>query len=179
MAFLTEKQLNELGLKSFGKNVYISDKASIYSPHNIEIGNNVRIDDFCILSPNNRLVIKNNIHISCYASIIGAGEVILEDHTGLSGRVSIYSSNDDYLGDYFTNPMSPSEFTNVTCGTVWLKRHVIVGSSSTILPNVILEQGVAVAANSVVTKSFGEFQIIGGTPAKFLKNRRRGLLNFE
>ena len=38
MAFLTNDQLKQLGLKSFGENVLISDKASIYSPHLISIG---------------------------------------------------------------------------------------------------------------------------------------------
>ena len=50
MSFLNDEQLKDLGLKSYGKNVIISDKASLYNAKNISIGNNVRIDDFCILS---------------------------------------------------------------------------------------------------------------------------------
>ena len=50
--FYTNIELQTLGFKAVGKNVFISNKASIYSPHLIEIGDNVRIDDFCILSGN-------------------------------------------------------------------------------------------------------------------------------
>lgn len=48
--FYNEVELKNLGLKSYGENVLISKKCSIYGAENIEIGNNVRIDDFCILS---------------------------------------------------------------------------------------------------------------------------------
>ena len=45
-----EEELSALGLKSYGKNVLISRKCSVYSAENIEIGNNVRIDDFVNIS---------------------------------------------------------------------------------------------------------------------------------
>ncbi|MBM3059473.1 dTDP-4-amino-4,6-dideoxy-D-glucose acetyltransferase VioB, partial [Escherichia coli] len=50
MAYLDEIQLKEMGFKSVGENVKISDKASFYGCDNISIGNNVRIDDFCVFS---------------------------------------------------------------------------------------------------------------------------------
>ena len=50
LAFLTEEQLEQIGFKSFGTNVRISDKAAIYNPEQVEIGNNSRIDDFCVIS---------------------------------------------------------------------------------------------------------------------------------
>ena len=52
MAYLTEDELKTLGFKSLGENVKISDKASIYDAHNIQIGDNSRIDDFCVISGN-------------------------------------------------------------------------------------------------------------------------------
>ena len=50
MAYLTEFELKEMGFKRLGKNVKISDKASIYNADQIEIGDNSRIDDFCVIS---------------------------------------------------------------------------------------------------------------------------------
>ena len=93
--------------------------------------------------------------------------------------MSIYSSNDDYSGEYMTNPIIPSEFTNVTHGAVTIGKHVIVGSGSVILPNVILEDGVAVGALSLVTKNCTEFGVYIGTPAKRVKERSRLLLDLE
>jgi galactoside O-acetyltransferase len=60
--------------------------------------------------------------------------------------VAIFSSNDDYSGNYLTNPMVPSAFTNVLHGDVILKKHVIVGSGSVILPNLTIEEGVSIGA---------------------------------
>ena len=74
MSFLNDEQLKNLGLRSYGTNVLISDKASIYNAKNIIIGNNVRIDDFCILSAGvGGMTLKNYIHIACYTSLIGKG----------------------------------------------------------------------------------------------------------
>ena len=140
--FYSKEELNKIGFKSIGDNVLISDKASIYSPQNIEIGNNVRIDDFCILSPSTSLKIGDYVHISCYASIIGGGEIVLEDFVSISGRVSIYSSNDDYTGLRMTNPMVPKEYSGVKHGPVLIKKHSIIGCGGVVLPNTILNEGV-------------------------------------
>jgi galactoside O-acetyltransferase len=60
-----------------------------------------------------------------------------------------------------------------------LKKHVIVGAGSIILPNVTLEEGVAVGALSLVSKSFESFNIIAGNPAKILKPRKQNLKTLE
>lgn len=172
MAFLTEKQLFEVGFASFGENVLISDKATFYGTDKIHIGSNVRIDDFCVLSAGQGgIQIGNYIHIAVYSSIIGAGKVTLSDFCNISSRVSIYSSNDDYSGQYMTNPMVPSEFTNVTHSPVYLGEHVIIGSGTVILPGVTLYEGVAIGALSFVTKNCEEYGIYTGAPARLLKLR--------
>lgn len=178
--FLSKDELRKIGFKSIGDNVLISDKCSIYSPQNIEIGNNVRIDDFCVLSAGSGgIKIGNYVHIAVFCSIIGNGEILMDDFSGLSSRVSLYSSNDDYSGNFLTNPTVPFQYTNVTHGNIHLKKHVIVGSGSIILPNVTLEEGVAVGALSLVNKSVSEYKIVSGNPAKFLKNRNTNLNDLE
>lgn len=180
MAFLTEKQLNEMGFAALGHNVLISDKASIYGAHRIKIGNNVRIDDFCVLSAGNGgIEIGNYVHIAVFALLIGAGKITVSDFAGVSSRVSIYSSNDDYSGLFLTNPTVPVEYTNVTHADVYLGKHVIIGSGSVVLPGVILHDGVAVGSLSLVTKDCDEFGIYIGSPAKKIKNRKRDLLELE
>lgn len=180
MAWLTLKQINEMGFAQIGKNVFLSDKASYYNCQNIRIGNHVRIDDFCVLSAGEGGIdIGNYIHIAVFSSLIGAGNISLADFSGLSSRVAIYSSNDDYSGEFMTNPMVPSEFTNVQHGDVKIGRHVIIGSGSIILPNVILEEGVAVGALSLIRKNCEAFSIYSGSPAKKIGERKRDLLKLE
>lgn len=180
MAYLTEEQIQEMGFKSIGSDVLLSDKASYYNCKNISIGNNVRVDDFCVLSAGDGGIdIGNNIHIAVYTSLIGAGKIKLQDFCNISSKVAIYSSNDDYSGKFMTNPTVPAQFTNVSHGPVTIGKHVIVGSGSVILPNVILEEGVAVGALSLVNKSCEAFGIYSGVPAKKIKERNKSLLDLE
>jgi galactoside O-acetyltransferase len=170
--FYTKEKLMEMGFKSLGENVLISDKSSIYGAGNIEIGSNVRIDDFCILSAGEGgIKINNYVHIACYAHLIGAGEIIVEDHAQISGKVSIYSSSDDFSGDYLVGPTVPKELTNVKSKTVHLKKYVVLGCNVVVLPGVVIGEGTAIGALSLVSKSLPEYGIYGGNPLKFLKER--------
>lgn len=178
--FLTKKELEQKGFKSIGENVLISNLASIYNAKNIEIGSNVRIDDFCILSAGEGGIhIGSNIHIACYVSMIGAGKIILEDFSQVSSRVVILSSSDDFSGNFLVGPCIPSEFTNVKSSIVRLMKHSVVGTGSTILPNVTLHTGAAVGAMSLVKDSVNEFEIVVGIPAKKIKDRDRKILEME
>ena len=180
MAFLSRAEINAMGFKFVGENVYLSDKASYYNCKNISIGNNTRIDDFAVLSAGEGgIEIGNYIHIAVYSSLIGKGKIILKDFSNISSRVAIYSSNDDYSGEFMTNPMVSTELTNVTHGPVTIGKHAIVGAGSVILPNVSLEDGVVIGALSLVTKDCGAFSVYIGTPAKKIKERKRDLLELE
>lgn len=180
MAFLTVQQLSTMGFAELGINVLISDKASIYGASRIKIGSNVRIDDFCVLSAGEGgIEIGNYIHIAVYSSLIGAGKITLADFTNISSKVAIYSSNDDYSGEYMTNPMVPAEYTNVAHADVTLAKHVIIGSGSVVLPGVTLHEGAAVGSLSMITKDCEAFGVYIGTPAKKIKNRKRELLALE
>jgi len=178
--FYSREELEKIGFKSIGENVLISDKTSIYNPQNIEIGSNVRIDDFCVISAGNKgIIIGNNVHIAVFCSLIGQGEIILKNFSGLSSRVSIYSSTDDYSGNYLTNPTVDDKFTNVISGDVILGKHVIVGSGSLILPNVSVGDFSSVAALSMVSKDVESGVIVGGVPSRKIKDRNTKLEELE
>ena len=180
MAWLTAHEINDMGFAEVGENVYLSSKASFYNCQNIRIGHHVRIDDFCVLSAGEGGIdIGNYIHIAVFSSLIGAGNITLADFSNISSRVSIYSSNDDYSGAFMTNPMIPAAFTHVMHGNVNIGRHVIIGSGSIILPNVTLEEGVAVGALSLIKKNCAAFGMYLGSPAKRISERKRNLLELE
>lgn len=92
-SFLSRDEIMSIGFASFGDNLKISRKASIYSPEKISIGNNVRIDDFCILS--GRINIGSNIHISAYVALYGQAGITIQDFSGISARCTLYSAIDD------------------------------------------------------------------------------------
>ncbi len=180
MSFYTIEELQTLGFKHIGKNVHLSTKASIYGIENIEIGNNVRIDDFCVISAGTGGIrLGNNIHIGVYSSLIGAGRIELNDFANISSKVAIYSSNDDYTGEFMTNPTVPAKYTNVTSSPVTIEKHVIIGSGSIILPGTTLEIGVAIGAQSMINKKCKAFGVYCGNPAIKIKERKRNLLALE
>lgn len=180
MAFLNEEQLKSCGFKHLGKKVLISDRCSIYGAKNITIGDYSRIDDFVVMSAGEAGIdIGCFVHIAVHSCLIGKAKITMEDFSGLSSRVSIYSSSDDYSGETLTNPTVPEQFLKINHAPVHLHQHVVVGSGAVILPGVTLEEGVAVGSLSLVTKSAKAFEIIAGSPARFIKERKRTLLEKE
>ncbi len=179
-SFYTIDELKSIGLKSYGENVLISRKVSIYGAKNIEIGNNVRIDDFCVLAAGeNGISIGNNVHIAVFCNLQGNGKITLSDFCGLSSKVSIYSSSDDYTGVYMTNPTIPKKYLGVINGDVFLGKHAIIGSGSVVLPNITIEEGVAIGALSLVNKHCKRFTIYAGNPLKEIYTRSQNLLELE
>ena len=103
----------------------------------------------------------------------------MEDFCGLSGRVNVYSVSDDYSGRSMTNPTVPDELRNVERAPVRVRRHVVVGSGSVIMPGVTLGLGATVGALSFVTKSVPEYAIVMGNPLRRVGTRDRTLLEKE
>ncbi|MCX7696122.1 MAG: acyltransferase [Bacteroidales bacterium] len=170
-SFYSKEELLSIGFKTVGENVLISRKASFYSPSEIEIGNHVRIDDFCILS--GKIKLGNYIHISAQCALYGQAGITMEDFTGLSPGTIVFSATDDFSGEYLIGPMVPHSFRHVIEGHVFIKRFVQVGARSVILPGVILEEGCAVGAMSLITQSLEAWKIYAGIPARFIKERSR------
>ena len=180
MAWLTETQLKEMGFATLGRNVLISDKASIYNPSRISIGDFSRIDDFSIISAGNGgIEIGRNVHIASFSSLIGAEKITLADFSGLSSRVSIYSSSDDYSGAAMSNPTVPNKYTKVSNRPIYIGRHALVGSGSIILPGANLADGSCLGALSLLTKKTEDNSTYSGCPAKLIKKRKTGFLELE
>lgn len=179
MVWLTNSEISALGLKC-GKGVLVSSRASLYGCSNIEIGDYSRIDDFCVLSAGEGgISIGRNVHVAIYSSLVGSASIVLNDFSGLSSHVSIYSSSDDYSGQFMTNPTVNPEFTNVKHANVCVGRHVIIGSGSVVLPGVTLAEGAAIGALSLVNKDCDPFTVYTGNPIRRLKARSQKLLDLE
>lgn len=180
-SFYKQEELINLGLQSYGDNVFISRKTSFYEPEKISLGKNVRIDDFCILSGN--ITIGSYIHIGAYTALHAKYEPItISDFTGLSSRVSIYTFSDDCVwGMSLANPMIPDEFkVTVDKGPVFLGKHVMVSSGSVILPSSELKEGAVIGALSLVRGCINSWGIYKGNPAIFCQKRpSRRILELE
>jgi len=174
-SFLTQEEIAEIGLKSYGKNLLISRFAQLYQPENMVIGNNVRIDDFCILS--GQITLENHIHISAYCAFYGNAGITIGDYSGTSPRCTIFSASDDFSGEFLIGPHLDANLRNVHNAPVKIGKFVQVGAGSTIMPGVTLEDGVAVGAMSLITRDLEGWWIYAGIPVKPVKPRSKRLLN--
>ena len=180
MSFYSETEVGELGFAGVGRGVRVSRLASFHGIERITIGDHSRIDDFCVLSAGEGgISIGSHVHVAVMGILIGRGRILLEDFCNISGRVSIYSSTDDFGGNYLTGPMVPVEHINVDSRPVRLARHVIIGAGSVVLPGTDARTGAAVGALSLVKGVLEEFTMYAGVPAVRIRDRERGLLARE
>lgn len=73
--------------------------------------------------------------------------------------------------------INDSEFKYIT-KKIKINDFVWIGTSAIILPGVEIGEGAVVAAGSVVTKNIEPYEVVGGNPAKKIKNRK-GELNYK
>ena len=171
-SFYSVDELKKIGFKSVGNNVLISRKASFYGADSMIIGNNVRIDDFCVLS--GKIEIGDFVHIAVYTGLFaGTEKITLDNFSALSSRCVVYSGTDDYSGEYMTNPMVPMEFRGVIDKEVYIGKHVIIGTGSTVLPGVKIAEGVSVGCMSLVNKDLEPWKMYFGIPCRYYKERNK------
>ncbi|PAF45157.1 acyltransferase [Helicobacter sp. 11S02596-1] len=177
-SFYTQEELQNLGLKSLGKNVLLSKKASIYDAKNISIASNVRIDDFVILS--GHINIGNFVHIST-GSVLMSKEagIILEDFSCVSIQCKILGSSDDFTGEALVGPCVPMQYRQITSKPIVLAQHSLLGCNSVILPGGGLATGVSVGAMSLVNRKTRPWGIYFGIPARRIAERSKELLELK
>lgn len=178
MSFLSEDELAAIPFRRLGRNVRISRKASIYSPERMAIGDHSRVDDFCVLS--GRIEMGRNCHVAVFCNVAGGVEgVFMDDFSGLAYSSQAFTQSDDYSGKLLTNPTVPIDYRGGIRAAIHIGRHCIVGASSVVLPGVVLAEGTAVGAMSLVTKSTQEWSVYFGIPARRIKARQKDLLELE
>lgn len=178
MAYLSEIQLKEAGFKRVGKNVKISEKASIYNPELIEIGDNSRIDDFCVIS--GKVVVGKYCHITPMCLVAGgAPGVCFSDFCTLAYGVKVFAQSDDYSGLSLTNSLIPKKYKNEIFEAVRFGKHVIVGAGSIILPGSDVAEGCSIGAMTLVNKSTQPWGIYVGIPARRVNERKQDMLELE
>ncbi|MFC6290912.1 sugar O-acetyltransferase [Levilactobacillus angrenensis] len=97
-------------------------------------------------------------------TILDVAPVTIGKHCLLGPKVQIYSVN---------HPADPKLRRNGAMGIgkpVTLGDDVWVGGGAIICPGVSLGSNVIVAGGAVVTKSFGDNVVVGGNPARVIKN---------
>ena len=66
---------------------------------------------------------------------------------------------------------SPLWFCNHFAGEVHIKTGAWIGIGACIMPGVVIGEHSIVAANAVVTKDVPDYSIVGGVPAKVIREQ--------
>lgn len=160
---------------SAGKNLILEDNVSInaLSFNGITLGDHVSIARdsilFCtgvIAQKGTGIIIGNRTGISARAYLAGQGGITIGDDVIMGPNVQIFSENHSF-GDLKRIIKDQGVIKN----EVKIGNNCWIGGGATILAGVTLGDGCVVAAGSVVNKSFPENTVIGGIPAKAIKNR--------
>lgn len=181
-SFYSNKELKKIKFLSIGTNVLIKKSASMYFVENISIGSNVRIDDNVVIVGSKKdspVKIANYVHIASNCYLAGSDGIEMMDFTTLAPGVMIFSGSDDYSGKKLTNPMVDKIYTGGKSGKVTLRRHVVIGANSVVLPTVTINEGSSVGALSLVNKNLDPWGVYFGIPAKRLKSRSKNILELE
>lgn len=129
-----------------------------------------------IFRTSNKTKLGSYIHISAYTCLIGGVKgIILQDFVTVSSRCAVYAVSDDFSGEQLNNSMIPTAYRSVIEGRVILEDYVSVGTGSTILPGVKLEEGAAVGAMSFVKHTLEGWKIYAGAPCRYVKDRNQNM----
>lgn len=132
--------------KECGDNVAVFSGVYLLNIEKLSLGNNVSIHPMCYIDAYGGIKIGDNVSIAHSTTIMSS------EHIHKDININIKDQG------------CKKKFTNIE-SNVW------IGSGSRILAGSNIEKGSIVAAGAVVNKVVGEFTIVGGIPAKFIKER--------
>ena len=142
-------------------------KRKIFKWVGVEIGKNVEL--FCGIKiyGNGRLIIRDKTFIGQDVTFLidKNGTIELEESSAVSAKVTI-STGFHPITPYGERIISRKG----TCSNITLKKGSAVLTGSIILPGVTIGENALVAAGAVVNKNIEERTLVGGVPAKIIKD---------
>jgi acetyltransferase-like isoleucine patch superfamily enzyme len=158
---------------TLGKGVSIGDYSTLdaMSHEGLKIGTGSSIGSFSLIKVSGTLTsLGKGINIGCnvgigdFAHIGGAGGVFIGDDTIAGAYLSIHPENHVFSD---TNELIRKQ--GVTRKGISIGKNCWIGAKVTILDGSIVGDGCVIAAGSVVNGKFPDHVVIGGVPAKILK----------
>lgn len=149
----------------------------IVNPGRLKIGNDVRIDAFTVLTCGEEdCEIGNHVHISTHVLIAGRAGFELRDYSGIAAGSRLFSTSDDFSGEFLTGPTFSEQSTNAAWRRIRIGEHAVTGTNSVVIPGGELGEGAILGALSLAKSFLKPWYIHAGTPAKPIKQRSRNLL---
>lgn len=172
------------------------------STENLFVHSSAFIDETVRIQPSERgSQITIGAHCQIYDYVVikavgGSGNLVMGEHCYINAHSTLYTGNGIDIGNYVliapgcvlvptnhnyhsrTVPIRHQGFLPSKGGIV-IEDDVWIGANCTILDGSLIRQGAIIAAGSVVIGEIGAFQIWGGIPAKFIRERPNDISELE
>lgn len=162
--------------KSFGKGSFIRKIEQIENPKYIIVGNNTFLQNWITLTAWPQKGQKKDVMIKigdgcCFGAFnhITATNYIEIGNNCLTGMWVTITDNSHGRTEIEDMLLPPSKRKAYSKDIVIIGDNVWIGEKATILPGVTIGDGAVIAANSVVTKNVPPYSVVGGVPAKIIK----------
>lgn len=114
-----------------------------------------------------KIYIEDYVYMGRDSFLSSFGKIIIKRGTIIGPRVVIYTANHNYINDIKAIPYDKE----LLIKDVVIEENVWIGDSVIIVPGVTIGEGSVIAAGSVVVKDVPKFSVMGGNPAKVIKER--------
>lgn len=148
----------------------IDSGVTISGFQNIELGEGVQIQrNSHIFVLNAELKLGYKFFLGINSQIYAVREdILIGDYCMIAPNCVLVSDN-----HCFENIEQPMMEQGFDIGKIVLEDDIWVGSNSVILKGVTIKKGSIVAAGGIVNKNVESYSIVGGVPAKLIKNRTK------
>lgn len=154
---------------AIGSKCYIERSCHFRGLQNITFGSQVSIgSNSNFFADKGSITIGNktsfNINTNVNASV--GGNIFIGNQCMIGTNVVIHASNHK-----FDDRDIPILNQGHDCADIYIEDNVWLGANVIVLAGVRIGAGAVVAAGAVVNKDVPGFSVVGGVPAKFIKNR--------
>lgn len=155
-----------------GPGVYIDEASYLHAcPQGIWIGSNSFVMHGAVLHvynfrdlPRAFIRIGRDSLVGEYSVLRGQGGITIGDRVYLAPQVQILAVNHVY-----DDPARPMVEQGITCEGITIEDDVWIGAGAVITDGVTVGRGAVIAAGAVVTKDVPAHTVVGGVPARVLK----------
>jgi len=202
LGIVLRKKLYPSMFASMGRNVVIGKGVTLRHPHRIRLGDNVVIDDNAVLdgkgdrdisidigpdsivgrnsvlsckqqgdSRSGQIVLTQQVNISVNCTLLSETELVIGKKVLIAGHVYMIAGGNHGL-DRVDIPIL--EQPMIHKGGIHISDGVWIGAGAVLLDGVDVGKDAVIAAGAVVNKPVAPFHIVGGVPAKTLRDRSAG-----